>query len=396
MCSTCGQTCSSTCNKPKPDCSAGFELGYLEGSCSKIYFKDNGKVKILDLKEGVHCAETQTFLRLNKDKCAIQYLNELYMSSNGQDPAADTQSIYIKDIAGCIDLEDLNNVDNDTPQNCDLLVWHPSACAPDGSSTDGSWGPYTIPYDSNCVIEPDDEGKFKVLTTNDNGCIEACNLIPANKVYMYEFRDSWPDSHDWPFHYGNFNETIPLYLSDNVPEIFGKMDLEVTVEYSFMTERPDAGFEASVKSIVLPYLDANTPDLHGDLTPFKHDAISLEVVNTYPWGTRSEQVSRTIMVPKGSELSLFHMVRMRAVSTSYPSGGLGTDWHDPFPTAYDGKIADQSGVDNGLTNFSRLHAMKVIVRPVIAVAGLALRSPSGDGDRTADIFDPFVPGDIVP
>lgn len=390
MCSKCNK---SSCNQPtqsqRPSCVQRLRMGWIPESACTMFYELDGIAGTIDMSQ-VHACSPVTHMRWNDDKCRIEFLNEDYVSSNGTKGAI--EYINATTIAGCIELEDLANVIDKEPHNCDLLVWKDGDECGDGCTSAGAgWQAYTIPYNQDCVIEPNENGMFPVLVKNDEGCIEACNLMPTGLIYQHQVRDSWPDSHDWPYHYGNYDEVIKFYLADNAPLIFGKFDLKVTIEYTFMTEQPDAGFEASVKSITIPFFDNNVPNLAGDLTPFKTLARKVELLNALPWGTRATSVTRVVIVPKGKELSLFHMVRMRANFADY--GGVG--WPDPFPTPYDGQRMTATGVDTGLTNFSRLNATDITIEPVIPVTQ-ATRFDDGAGDRTPNTLDPFVPGDIVP
>lgn len=396
MCSVCGGGC------PKSACQrARFQWGFGgENRCFLMGRLDGVDLKPLDLCGWLYCHETDTSLKLvpNGSNSYIEYWSERDINGcEGQN--TEPERIYICDmlnLASIHCLGDVTDKEDFPPKSCDILVYDPccddEACeACMGSDNVKKWTPYTIPDAGDCQMTPDANGGYKVLTKNDCGCIEECTLNPTQRVYHLEFRDSWPNSIDWPFHYGNYNEVIPFYLAQNVPQLFGKFDLEVSIEYTFMTERSDKPgcFEASVKSIALPFYDNETPNLAGDLTRFQHDAINIEVNNSDPWGTRVAQASRTFIVPKGKDLKLFHMVRMRPDFHESP----WPEFPGPKPTAWDGKIVPAStGINEAEANFSRLHALKLAIRPVVGTKNIAAHRDIVTGNLTADTRDPFVPG----
>ena len=201
----------------------------------------------------------------------------------------------------------------------------------------------TIPHSRRRRLEADEDGFFKVLTKNACGCIVECKLKDVSDTYQYVLRDSVPNDPDWPFTYGNFTENIPLLLSTHVPQLFGKSDLEVRIEYGFGVGHPDGAPLVNIKSIAVPTQT-------GGVSDWVNNAIVIQDTTPSLWGTFEGQASRTVLVPKGREMHIAHTVEVRSQS-SVPN---------KYVTAFDG--GTYTGVGSASTNFSRLHALIITVK----------------------------------
>lgn len=336
-CDVCGETnsCGSCCNNPCIEW--GFDDCFLRGRCA-----DGTELTPLDLCAWLKVHETCTDFRLvpNTETGAyMQFTNE----------CGEEEKIYVCDFLSLGTLECLGNVyDRDPAKPCDLLVFDPN-CGDELSPTYQKWTHYTIPDAGNCVMEPDEEGYFKVLVKDHDGCgcIKECRLFATSQVWEYTLRDSWPDDPDWPFSIGsrrgNDSEIIDLKL-EKIP-MFGKSDLEVTFQYgygiqntgSYSTSIGDYNF----KSIVTP---TKTPTHTPDVTETYSKAIVLQGVNDLPYGSHEWQASRTVVVPRGQKLFLNHTIEVRDINGGFmPFGGES---------------------NNPTQDSSRLHALHVFVRAV--------------------------------
>lgn len=352
MCSTCGGGC------PKSACQrARFQWGFGgDNRCFLMGRLDGVDLKPLDLCSWLYCHETDTKISLVPDgeNSYIKYESE--RDINGCEGAeTEPDRIYICDLLSLGSLSCLGDVTNDEPQSCDILVYDPccddeacEACV--GSDNVNKWKPYHIPDAGNCIMEADSDGYYHVLTKNDCGCIIECKLKDTADAVQYVLRDSYPDDPDWPFRYGNYSENIPLLLSTHAPELFGKSDLEVTVDFAFGVGRPDSSPDVNVRSLVIP---TETGGVSNILT----SAVVNQGTTSLPWAVWEQQSSRTILVPKGKNVHLAHTVSVRS-SSSYPN---------MLTTPHDGGFYDGvSPTGPALANFNRLHALTVTVKAVRA------------------------------
>lgn len=348
MCSTCGGGCSAgKCQRGR------FQWGF--GGENRCFLKgrlDGVDLTPLDLCSWLYCHETDTKMTLvpNGEDSYIQYSSERDINGcEGEETEPDR--IYICDLLNLGSIQCLADVSSKPPKSCDLFVFNPSCddedcedCA--GEDQVDKWVPYTIPDAGDCVAEADAEGYFHVLTKDSCGCIKECKIKDFGDTYQYVLRDSYPDDPDWPFTYGNYSESIDLKLAQHVPELFGKSDLEVTVQYGFGVGIPNSTPMGNIQSLAIPTQIGGVSDI-------VNNAIVLQDTTVLPWGTWEKQASRTILVPSGRGLSLEHSVIVRTQS-SVPG---------PYITQWDGQSYDGVGpAGSAKTHFSRLHALVVTVR----------------------------------
>lgn len=275
-------------------------------------------------------------------------------------------------------LDDLRDTEVANADSCDLLVFDPgcTACGDGCKPKPAMWRNYHIPDADDCEIEPDSDGYYHVLVKDDCGCIKECRLpvVPNGNAILNYVRDSVPDDPDFPWYYGNYNDTINLYLAKNFSQWFGKYDLEITVNYGVQCVRPGSGKNVNWRSLVVPVVEGTTPNVTMMSSILQDDASTRNINNerVIPWGTKSLRGSFTFIVPKGKEAYLHHEFRLRSVDS-------GTQyWTD---ATYDGKrvpneIAGQ--IDKMQHNASRLHALQVIARPASGVNNF---DPVKDADR---------------
>ena len=305
-CDPCEKACANTCCNNS--CLRwGFDGCYLRGRCA-----DGTELTPLNLCEWLKVHETCTELKL-VPQTTDDVENSGYMLYTNE--CGEEYKFWVCDFLSLGSIQCLKDVYNYGEANpCDILVFDPDCDQDPANPKHGKWVNYHIPDAGDCVMEPDDNGYFKVLKKNDCGCIEECNLFATSKTWEYALRDSWPDDPDWPFSYGSFSEVIDLKLDQKIP-MFGKTDLEVTVQYAYgIQNHSNDGTTGrrNYKSIVIPTSSSSTPTMADTYSK----AIVVQGCNLIPWGSWEWQVSRTFIVPKGQKLFLHHEVECRDINTN--------------------------------------------------------------------------------
>lgn len=365
--------CNQCCNIcHQPDCCGGCKPACPEEHFSievdpydaQNWFINGTKVRVPKM------AETCTSLSTNFSGATLNYTGEC-----GKDIITGRQ------LGQIIKLDDLRDVEAEHPDNCSILTWNPHCdyCAEGCTKVGAAWEPYHIPDAGDCVMETDDEGYYHVLKKTDCGCIVECKLpvMPAGMTSLNYVRDSVPDDPDFPWYYGNYNDTINLHLADNAPEYFGKYALKVTVNYGIQSIKSDRVPNFNFRSIVCPVTAGESVRitkvasiLQGNCT---YNASAPEI----PWASVSLRGSFVFIVPKGKEAYLHHEFRVRT-NGSFPNYYTG---------AWDGqRVPEAETVVNGpLHPTSRLNALQVIIEPT---QGATDYDPVTDPDR--DQLDPPV------
>lgn len=388
-CRSCGGSCPSTgCQK------ARFVWGF-DGCLLKARL-DGIDVKPLDMCKWLYCHETDTKMSLvpNGADSYIEFHSE--RDINPCDGAeSTTDKIYICDLLGLASIDCLGDVEIDDPKPCDLLVYHPfcgdADCDDCNLDKKNKWINYHIPDAGDCVIPQTSDGYYKVLIKDACGCIKECKLpiVADNNTVIAAVRDSLPDDPDFPWYYGIYNENaIELKLAEVAPEYFGKYDLEVDIDYGVQVVHPGAGINMNWRSLVIPYVQGETPNfllnsyvLQDDTTTaFVSQGASLDI----PWGTKSMRGHIKFIVPKGKEGYLRHEFRFRSAA-SYAGSSDHYAHH-----SLDGKRAP----DNLVTapdllpyNASRMNALHLSIRPTKGATRdkTSLTTPRGQLDGPTDI-----------
>lgn len=325
--------------------------------------------------------ETDTKLSTNYSDRTLTYNAEKH-----------TDVIGGEQLGGIIKVEDLRDTDTKNANSCDLLVYNPycSECGDGCKPKDARWVNYHIPDAGDCQMEPDASGNYKVLTKGDCGCIRECNLaIPPEETFVYYLRDSVPDDPDYPWYYGMYNDTINLYLSQNVSKWFGKYDLAITINYGIQVEHSSVSPNCNFRSLLCPQVagDAIETCVNNYSSILQSQSTLLTTSPYIPWGSVSMRGSLSFIAPKGKEASLHHEFRL----ITYTSGQGGHPYYAYNPTYDQRKVPDSEaqGVDKMLYTASRLNALQVIVRPTIGTSNI---NPVKDTIR--DTLD--YPTDAVP
>lgn len=419
-CSTCGSCGSSPCNScsHKNDCNCDIHLDWIPHTSCAISISHDGCSDSLDLCPGIKRCQTNTHMFFNPQTGCIEYQNEKYISTDGQEGSLEI--VCVSDFYPFINVCDLNDVDCvelegncyefiykkdvscgdgcksksdhwenwnvfspgakvdsmdyirgatedgcpvylDKPENCSFLMFSPSCEAPTGE-----WQAWKIPRAEDCEMEPDEDGMYQVLTLDDCGCPMECNLpvIPNGMTALNYQRDSVPDDPDFPWYYGSYNDKINLHLKENAQRYFGKYDLKVTINYGVQAAKADNyPYNYNWRSVVVPVVDGEgiRTDMEGSILQNWAMAAAKgsaggQVFGGIPWGTSSLRGSIVFIVPKGKEAYLHHEFRVRT-NDGFPNYDIHPEW--------DGlKVPDvEATLNRFLHPASRLNALQVIIEP---------------------------------
>lgn len=362
-CKSCNSNpCSCKgCEPAKYSC--GFNIQADPFDPSTWLFDFNGCLNRIKIPK---ISETCTNLSTNFSSASLIYNGEC-----GQNTITGNQ------LGGLINLNDIRDVEVPDADPCDLLVFDPgcTACGDGCKPKPAQWRNYHIPDAGDCEVEPDSDGYYRVLVKDDCGCIKECRIPVSGQIVIDWVRDSIPDDPDFPWYYGNYNDTINLYLAQNAAKWFGKYDLEVTINYGVQTVRPTAGMNVNFRSLVVPVIEGMEARVDMQSSILQDDCSTRDNNNVLmiPWGTKSLRGSLSFIVPKGKEASLHHEFRLRTKDTQS---------HYWIVPEYDGvRVPDDiaGSVNRMPHNASRLHALQVIIRPV---KGTSTFSPVKDAERS--------------
>lgn len=353
-CNSCGKN-PCGCDECRPaQYSCGFDIQvdpydastWLVNNCGVLH-----RVKIPKI------SETCTNLSTDFSTASLIYNGEC-----GQTVLSGSQ------LGSLIDLNDLRDVDVTDADSCDIMVYDPGCteCGDGCKPKPAMWRKYHIPDAEDCEVEPDNDGYYHVLIKDDCGCIKECRLpvVPNGSAVINYVRDSVPDDPDFPWYYGCYNDHIDLHLADNVPQWFGKYDLEVTVNYGIQAVKSTVSKCANFRSLMVPVVEGTSINVAKMSSILQDDTTYSASSPEIPWASKSMRGSITFIVPKGKEAYLHHEYRLRTV-----------DSHAAYYTnaTYDGKkvpddIAGQ--IDAMLWNASRLNALQIVAKPARGVSNL--------------------------
>lgn len=328
-----------------------------------VWLFDNcGKLSRVDIPK---IPETCTHLSANFSAASLIYDGEC-----GKDIITGHQ------LGQLINLDDLRDVDVADADSCDIMVFDPgcTACGDGCKPKPAMWRKYHIPDADQCEVEPDNDGYYHVLIKDDCGCIKECKIpvVPDGSAVINYIRDSVPDDPDYPWYYGCYNDTINLHLAQNVPQWFGKYDLEITVNYGIQAVKSTASRNVNFRSLMVPVVAGTSINVAKMSSILQDDTTYSASGPEIPWASKSMRGSITFIVPKGKEAYLHHEYRLRSV-------GSHADYYKN--ATYDGKrvpdnIAGQ--IDTMPYNASRLNALQVIAKPARGVSNL---NPVVDAER---------------
>lgn len=353
-CNQCNDNPCS-CNECKPArYSCGFDIQVDPYDASTWLVTMNGclhRVKIPKISE--------TCTHLSTD---FSGANLIYNGECGQDIISGHQ------LGELINLNDLRDVDVEDADSCDIMVFDPGCtdCGDGCKPKPAMWRKYHIPDAGDCEVEPDDDGYYHVLIKDDCGCIKECRLpvVPNGSAVINYIRDSVPDDPDFPWYYGCYNDRINLRLAQNVPQWFGKYDLEITVNYGIQAVKSTASKCVNFRSLMVPVVEDTSINVAKMSSILQDDTTYSASGPEIPWASKSMRGSITFIVPKGKEAYLHHEYRIRTVDSHAAYA---------FNATYDGKkvpdnIAGQ--IDTMPYNASRLNALQIVAKPARGISNL--------------------------
>ena len=369
-CNSCNQDPCS-CKRCEPArYSCGFDIQVDPFDSSTWLINNCGKI------ERIKVPRNETCTNLSAD---FSTSTLIYNGECGQN------IITGKQIGELINLDDLRDVEVPTADSCDLLVFDPGCtdCGEGCKPKPAMWRNYHIPDAGDCEVEPDADGYYHVLIKDDCGCIRECRIpvVPDGSTIINYIRDSVPDDTDYPWYYGQYNDTINLHLAQNASQWFGKYDLEITVNYGIQVIKSHVCPNVNFRSLMVPAVNDTEINVER-MASILQDASATRDNNDeimIPWGTISLRGSITFIVPKGKEAYLHHEFRLRT-----------KDSHGDYAVnaTYDGKRVPPeivAIVDNIPYNASRLNALQIVVKPA---RGINRLDPVVDAERAQ--LDPAV------
>lgn len=352
ICNRCGDDpCScGGCKPARYSCDFSIQVDPFN---PYVWLFDNcGKLSRVDIPK---IPETCTHLSANFSAASLIYDGEC-----GKDIITGHQ------LGQLINLDDLRDVDVADADSCDIMVFDPgcTACGDGCKPKPAMWRKYHIPDADQCEVEPDNDGYYHVLIKDDCGCIKECRIpvVPNGSAVINYIRDSVPDDPDYPWYYGCYNDTINLHLAQNVPQWFGKYDLEITVNYGIQAVKSTASRNVNFRSLMVPVVAGTSVNVAKMSSILQDDTTYSASGPEIPWASKSMRGSITFIVPKGKEAYLHHEYRLRSVDSH-------ADYY--FNATYDGKkvpdnIAGQ--IDMMPYNASRLNALQIIAKPARGVS----------------------------
>lgn len=167
------------CNpcKKQDSCEQRATIDWVPNTACTIGITVDGITDTLELKEGIQNCETKTHMTFNTTTGCIEYQNELYVSTDGQQGYLEI--ICASEIAKYINLEDLANVEDEQPENCALLVYHADdTCGAGCTGIHDSW----VHWYANEHLT---NGLHFVAGFNEGGCLEALDVPPRTNEYWW-------------------------------------------------------------------------------------------------------------------------------------------------------------------------------------------------------------------
>lgn len=176
-CSSCMPINPCGCKKKKQSCDDCPVVDWVPNTACTIGVTVNGCTDTLELRPGIQNCETKTVWGQNPKTGCLEYQNELYVATDGQEGYI--MSVCPIDIAKFINLEDLANVEDEQPENCSLLVYKAeNDCGPGCTGISDSWVHW---YASEHLTN----GLHWVAGFNENGCLEALDVPPRTDEYWW-------------------------------------------------------------------------------------------------------------------------------------------------------------------------------------------------------------------
>lgn len=176
-CSSCMHHENPCGCKKKKSCDDCPIVDWVPNTACTIGVTMNGCTDTLELRQGIQNCETKTVYGQNPKTGCLEYQNELYVATDGQEGYI--MSVCPVDIAKFINLEDLANVEDEQPENCSLLVYRADAnCGPGCTGVSDTWYHW---YASEHLTN----GLHWVAGFNENGCLEALDVPTDTSEYWW-------------------------------------------------------------------------------------------------------------------------------------------------------------------------------------------------------------------
>lgn len=176
-CSSCMPINPCGCKKKKQSCDDCPVVDWVPNTACTIGVTVNGCTDTLELRPGIQNCETKTVFGQNPKTGCLEYQNELYVATDGQEGYI--MSVCPIDIAKFINLEDLANVEDEQPENCAILTYKTTNdCGPGCTGITDSWVHW---YASEHLTN----GLHWVAGFNENGCLEALDVPPRTDEYWW-------------------------------------------------------------------------------------------------------------------------------------------------------------------------------------------------------------------
>lgn len=357
-CNECNSSpCDGGCRPARYGCDFDINANPYDPSIWNVTI--NGATTRVKIPKG---NETDTKLSTSYSTASLNYNSEKH-----EDIITGSQ------LGSLINLESLRDIDVVNADSGDMVIFHPycSECGGVCTPKDARWEKYHIP-DAEESLTTDTDGNYKVLAKTDCGLIEEKFLpsVAPNTTTINYMRDSVPDDPDYPWYYGKYNDTINLYLAQNVSQWFGKYALKITVNYGIQAIVSQNAPNYNFRSIVVPKVDGVAANITREGSILQGFCGRMSDDNMIPWGTQSLRGSLTFIVPKGKEAALYHEYRIRT-EASYPNY---------YSCPEDGqKVPDnEATLDAPLYPASRLNALQIVIEPTTGTSNF---NPSVDSIR---------------
>lgn len=362
-CSSCMHRENPCGCKKKKSCDDCPVVDWVPNTACTIGVTMNGCTDTLELRPGIQNCETKTVFGQNPKTGCIEYQNELYVATDGQEGYI--MSVCPVDIAKFINLEDLANVEDEQPENCSLLVYKAeSDCGPGctgvadtwihwyasehltnglhwvaGFNENGCLGALDVPTDVNeywwamyrpndtgtglefGYIQPeevdelpmDDEGNIIVISQKADGQPVVGKIVqPKDLAYAFTTRRANPQNLNEYFVPNSTTEVDILCVPDGNSSWRAPTDGIMILDYCINPLGQGAGnFEVDVTPI-LDNQNWHDGDISGgntyEITSSTHSCWDFAAANS----SVSESATRTIIVPKGRTAKLHARVLLGA------------------------------------------------------------------------------------
>lgn len=192
-CTDCGGV-----KQTRPDCEQRVTIDYVPNTACTIGVTFDGITDTIELKTAIQNCESKTDMVLNTETGCIEYSNEEYVSSDGQEGYK--RVICATDLANYIKLGDLADVELDDRIDCSLLVFQRgNDCGPGCQSIGDKWVNWR-PGDNMA------DDAQTIMGFNDSGCpvaVENDFLRKCTTDMLEDLGVTFPTGgdQDWKFPY---------------------------------------------------------------------------------------------------------------------------------------------------------------------------------------------------